>query len=162
MIRMSIETKGTWNNCLRLPISPEEILYLQQIYLFYQPRFYCEADYHMFLPSVTIGWCFDDALIRVLLANMVPSQIQSFCETLRAGVCKIAIVAGSFTVAVLLPWVHWWSVGIMVFNILILIGFVLRRKQLIHLGEIPLMDNYTSTAEGIKVTYGFFSGVSKD
>ena len=115
----------------------------------------------LFLPSMTLGWCFDDALIRVLLANMVPSKIQSFSETLRAGVCKIAIVAGSFTVAVLLPWVHWWSVGIMVFNILILIGFILRRKQLIHPGEIPLMD-YTSTTEGIKVTYGLFSGASKD
>ena len=93
----------------------------------------------LLLVSLTLGWCFDDVLIRVLLANMVPSKIQSFSETLRAGVCKIAVIAASFTVTDVLPWLHWWSSGIMVFNILLLVVFLIRWKHMINPTVIPFI-----------------------
>ena len=93
----------------------------------------------IFLLATTLGWFFDDVLIRVMFANMIPSEVQSFCETLRSGVSRIAIVAGSFTVTTLLPWVHWWSAGIIVCNCLLLMGFIIRRQYLFHPTEIPFI-----------------------
>ena len=31
--------------------------------------------------TTTIGWCFDDVIIRVVFAAMVPSEVQSFAGT---------------------------------------------------------------------------------
>ena len=106
----------------------------------------------LFMFSLTIGWNFDDVMIRVMFANMVPSKIQSFSETLRGGMSRSAIIAGSFTVAVILPWAHWWSSGIIVLNLLLLIAFIIRGRHLINPTEIPFME-YTPNPS-IKFTYG--------
>ena len=108
----------------------------------------------LFILSLVLGWCFDDVLIRVLLGNMVPSKIQSFSETLRAGICKIAITAACFTVTDLLPWVHWWSTGILFFYILLLVIFLVRREHMINPKEIPFIV-YTPkpSKPSIQLTY---------
>ena len=105
----------------------------------------------LYLISIMIGWCFDDVLIRVLLANLVPSNIQSFCEALRSGMCKIAMVVGSFTVGVVLPWVQWWSAVIILFSILLFIAFIIRGKHLINPKEISFLVN--TPRQNIKVVY---------
>ena len=91
--------------------------------------------------TTTIGWCFDDVIIRVVFASMVPSEVQSFAETLRVGVSKVAIIGASLTVGVMFPYLHWWSSGIVVLNFLMLICFVVRWRFLIDPQEIQFSLN---------------------
>ena len=86
--------------------------------------------------TTTIGWCFDDVIIRVVFAAMVPSEVQSFAETLRVGVSKVAIIGASLTVGMMFPCLHWWASGIVVLNFVMLICFVVRWRSLIDPKEI--------------------------
>ena len=102
-----------------------------------------------FLISSMLGWCFDGVLIRVLLANLVPSKIQSFTEALRSGVCRLAMVAGSLTVGVILPWLQWWSVGIILIHVFIIIAYIRRGTHFKNPREIVFIE-WTKTFQEIK------------
>ena len=93
-----------------------------------------------FFVSIMFGWCFDDVLVRIILANFVPSQIQSFSEALRSGVCRISMIVASFTVAVVGTWVQWWSIGIAVLNLMLFGVFVVRAKHFIEPKLLTLSD----------------------
>ena len=97
----------------------------------------------MFALTLLFGYNFDDVMIKVVFSKMIPSKIQSFSESVRNGLSRISIVAGSFTVAVVLPVAHWWAVGIAVVYIVVLVGFVVRKRHLIEPREIE----FEKTAE---------------
>lgn len=89
-----------------------------------------------------IGWFFADTLLRVTLARLVPSKIQSFSECLRAGVLRCAIIFASFIAPNVMPFIEWWSV--VVFGIIIVLfgAYIVHRKQFIEPKEI-YFDGYT-------------------
>ena len=97
------------------------------------------------ISSLVISWFFADTLLRVTLAKMVPSRIQSFSECLRAGVTRCAIISASFIAPYVLQWLLWWSCGVFVIVILLLITFVIRKKHLLEPQEL-CFDGYTLVA----------------
>ena len=95
----------------------------------------------MFLIFLVLAWSVEDVLVRIMLAKMVPSKIQSFTETLRGGVCKIACIVASITVPMLSTWLHWWAVGILILILLLLVWFIMRRKYFINPQEITFVED---------------------
>ena len=94
------------------------------------------ALFVLFLFCWLIGWCLDAVLLRTLIANMVPSNIQSFTETLRSGAARISTILASFIFPLVTNYLHWTCVlmfGIMFF---ILLGFLSNFKQYLHPKEI--------------------------
>jgi len=104
-------------------------------------RHYTEDMVMLFIFGLltTFGWTFDEVCIRVMFANMIPSKIQSFAEALRAGVGRIAIVLGSFTTAIIVPSLQYWSAGIIFLCTLLLVGFLIRRKIFLN----PVLVDFT-------------------
>ena len=49
---------------------------------------------------------------------------------------RIAIVLGSLTVTVVLPYIHWWAAGVILMQIILAVVFVWRRKHLVDPVEI--------------------------
>jgi len=96
----------------------------------------------LFALSITFGYSFDDVLIRVMFSNMVPSKVQSFSETLRASMSRIAIVLGSLTVTVVLPYIHWWAGGVIIMHIVFTLVFIWRKHDLVEPVEISFHDGY--------------------
>ena len=96
----------------------------------------------LFAISITFGYSFDDVLIRVMFANMIPSKIQSFGETVRASMSRAAIVLGSLTVTVVLPYVHWWAGGVIVMHLVFTAVFVYRKRHLVDPVEITFNEGY--------------------
>ena len=107
----------------------------------------------IFSVTLTLGYSFDDVMIKVVFAKMIPSSIQSFSESVRTGLSRVSIIAGCFTVAVVLPWAHWWCVVIMVIYVIILIGFILRRQHLLHPQQIKLVGSDTVERKCYGSTY---------
>lgn len=103
------------------------------------------------VPAVTICWTFDSVLIRVIFANMIPSHIQSFSETLRVAFSKGARIGGSFTVAVMLPWLQWWSIVMIVLTVPIFILFVTRWRYFIEPTEISFGSDVFRKASANKL-----------
>lgn len=94
-----------------------------------------------FVITLVLCYCFE-VMIKVILAKMVPSNIQSFSESLRCGVSRVVIVGGSFTVAIMLPWAHWWSAAVISVHFILLVAFLIRKTHLINPVEIPFESQF--------------------
>ena len=92
-----------------------------------------------------LGYSFEQVFMKVMFSKMVPSTIQCASEGIRGGVGNVAMIAGSLTVAVLLPVLHWWSSAVAAVYMLLLLGFVLRKKSLVEPREIDFQDKVTRT-----------------
>lgn len=62
---------------------------------------------------------------------MVPSNIQSFTETLRSGVARLATILASFSVPLLVPYLDWCAVVLFVVVLFVFVGFVVRMRNVV-------------------------------
>jgi len=97
----------------------------------------------IFVVTMTLGYSFDDIMIKVIFANMIPSEIQSFSEGFRSGVSRVAVVVASLTVAVMMPWCHLWSCGMLVLYLALLSAFVVHRRRMMNPGEVMFSTGKT-------------------
>lgn len=93
------------------------------------------------LGFLIVGWYFADTLLRVTLAKLVPSKIQSFSECLRAGTTRCAIIIASFVAPNILPWLPWWVGGLFVTLVILLIFYIILRKHFLEPKEFSF-DGY--------------------
>ena len=106
----------------------------------------------VFVVSWIFPWLLEEVILRSMLSKMVPSHSQSFVEGLRNAVSKISTILASISVAFVLPYLHWWSLLLMVCISFLLVIFVMKRRSLSDIAEIKfwnililvtLIDDYT-------------------
>ena len=78
------------------------------------------------------------------MANMVPSQVQSFTETLRAGVARLSTIMAALTTPLLMPYLHWWSMVLIVLTVAIMVCFVVRMPYLREPKEVKFFRECAS------------------
>ena len=69
---------------------------------------------------------------------MVPSQVQSFTESIRNGFSRASTVVASLTAPAALGVLHYWSVALLGSTVIFLLIFLLKRKQLTHIEAIRI------------------------
>lgn len=87
------------------------------------------------------GWFIEEVLLSWMLVQMVPSNCQSFTNSLRNGVSRFSEIAAAITAPIILPNIQYWAytLGIIVF--LLLLIFLARRKALMNIKAI-IFDAY--------------------
>ena len=85
-------------------------------------------------------WLIQEVLLKGIVAKMVPSEVQGFVESLRFSLCKISGLVVSFTTALALRYLQWWSAIMICSVIYILFCLVMRKKRLTNIEVIPFSD----------------------
>jgi len=98
------------------------------------------------LAFLIVGWYFADTLLRVTLAKLVPSRIQSFSECLRAGATRCAVICASFVAPNILPWLPWWVGGLFLVLIGVLVSYIVWRRYFLEPKEFTF-DGYVLVSE---------------
>ena len=68
--------------------------------------------------------------MRSMFGRMVPSDLQSFAEALRAAVSRFGMVVSSFVSPFLLSVLMYYSSCFLVVGVIMLLVYIARRKQL--------------------------------
>lgn len=97
----------------------------------------------MFVVSWVFSWIIEEVIIRCMLAKMVPSNAQSFVETMRNGVSRLSTIFASISAPLVLPFLHWWSASLIVVIFILLLAFIVRKKSLLNIKEIDFDSFYT-------------------
>ena len=82
------------------------------------------------------AWIIEEVIIRCMLAKMVPSHCQSFTESSRNAVARLSTIVASITAPLSIPFLEWWSTGIILIICLLLFFFIIRRENLCRIKEI--------------------------
>lgn len=93
-----------------------------------------------FVVCFSVAWFIEEVLIRCMLAKMVPSNCQSFTETIRNGCSRTSTVIASLTAPLVIPFLQWWSAVFLVLTFMCFVFFILRRRSLIHIKQIEIVD----------------------
>ena len=91
-----------------------------------------------FLICYIFVWFIEEVLLRSILAQMVPSQVQSFTESIRNGFSRASTVVASLTAPAALGVLHYWSVALLGSTVIFLLIFLLKKKQLTHIEAIRI------------------------
>jgi len=89
-----------------------------------------------FIISYAFGWVIEEVIVRCMLAKMVPSHCQSFTESCRNAVSRSSTIFASVSAPLVLPFLEWWSTGLLIAISLHLLLFVIRRHSLLDISEI--------------------------
>lgn len=90
----------------------------------------------LFMIGYIFSWFIEQVLLRGMVAKMVPSNIQSFTEALRNVLSRSGTVIASLTAAFVVSVIDWWSTGMGILVLLLLICFVYRYKSLSNIQEM--------------------------
>ena len=101
----------------------------------------------LFVVFWVFSWIIEEVIMRCMLAKMVPSCTQSFVETLRNGASRVSTIVASITAPMAMHCLQWWSAGLVVIVVVLLTGFLVRRRQLCNIEQIDQF-NYGNTELG--------------
>jgi len=90
----------------------------------------------LYLINWLFVWCIEEVLLRSMVARMVPSQVQSFTESIRAGVARISTILAALTTPLLMTFLATWAIILIAITFAFLICFILLRKSLKQPNEI--------------------------
>jgi len=97
--------------------------------------------------SYVFAWIIEEVSIRCMLAKMVPSHCQSFTESSRNAVSRCSTIVASVTAPLVIPFLQWWSTGLILVSFILLFVFILRRNYLCDIKEINFYEDvYESIA----------------
>ena len=83
-----------------------------------------------FVLSLVFVWFMESIAMRSMFGRMVPSDLQSFAEALRAAVSRFGMVVSSFVSPFLLSVLMFYSSCFLVVGVIMLLVYIARRKQL--------------------------------
>ena len=89
-----------------------------------------------FLVCYIFIWFIEEVLLRCILANMVPSHVQSFTESLRNGFSRAATVLAALTAPMVFTVIHYWSMALLGTTVMFLLIFLIKRKSFIDAENI--------------------------
>eukprot|EP00111_Clytia_hemisphaerica_P019756 TCONS_00058296-protein len=84
----------------------------------------------LFVLSLVFIWFMESIAMRSMFGRMVPSELQSFAEALRAAVSRFGMVVSSFVSPFLLSVLMYYSSCFLVVGVIMLVVYIARRKQL--------------------------------
>jgi len=111
------------------------------------------------LAFLIVGWYFADTLLRVTLAKMVPSRIQSFSECLRAGTTRCAVILASFVAPNILPWLPWWVGALFLILVGVLVSYIALRRYFLEPKEFSF-DGYVLVTESEEKQSGCYDVIN--
>ena len=89
-----------------------------------------------FVILCAVSWMVEEVLIRCMLAKMVPSNCQSFTETIRNAMSRLSTIVASITCPLVIGYMQWWCVGLIIILFFVLLFFIKRRTFLCNIKEI--------------------------
>ncbi|XP_066915222.1 uncharacterized protein [Clytia hemisphaerica] len=84
----------------------------------------------LFILSLVLVWFMESISMRSMFGRMVPSDLQSFAEALRAAVSRVGMVVASFVTPFLLSVLTYYSSCFLVLGFIMLVIYITRKKQL--------------------------------
>ena len=108
----------------------------------------------LFLFSYAFPFCMQEVLFKCVVANMVPSNVQGFVESLRFAVCQLGSLVTALTVVVSLRYLQWWSAVLIVIVIILLVCLLSRKKTLSNIEVIPFSDLKDEKESVARMTHG--------
>jgi hypothetical protein len=87
------------------------------------------------------GWFIEEVLLSWMLVQMVPSNCQSFTNSLRNGVSRFSEIAAAISAPIILPYLQFWAYCLVIIVFILLLIFLARRKALMNIKAI-IFDVY--------------------
>ena len=84
----------------------------------------------LFVLSLVLVWFMESISMRSMFGRMVPSDLQSFAEALRAAVSRVGMVVASFVTPFLLSVLTYYSSCFLALGVILLVIYIARKKQL--------------------------------